>query len=112
MGMGTDNDTTPFLSSFIDFSFCDSNEGLELEMECSRFTNGSLMDDENFYPCDKRGVVFKFGREGLEVQRAFKSPWLVPSRKNISRSQELTSRNITVSDLHHMTALSPSDGQK
>lgn len=75
MDMGTAGDTTFLNESFIDFTFCDSNEGLELEMECSRFTNGSLLDDEKFYPCDERGVVFRFGKEGLEVQRAFKSPW-------------------------------------
>lgn len=75
MGMTMANDTVYSDESFIDFYFCDSNEGLELEVECTRSTNGSLMDDENFYPCDQRGVVFKYGGHSLEVQRAYKSPW-------------------------------------
>lgn len=75
MGMGMAGDTIYLGESFIDFYFCDSNEGLELEMECTRFTNGSLADDEKFFPCDQRGVVFRFDGKSLEIQRAYKSPW-------------------------------------
>lgn len=75
MSMGTAGDIIYSTESFIDFVFCDANQGLEFEVECSRITNGTLADDENFYPCDKRGIVFQFTGHSLEIQKAFKSPW-------------------------------------
>lgn len=75
MSMGSLNDTVFVRESFIDFCFDDINTGLELTVECSRFTNGTLLDNEKLFPCEKPGVSFRFGEEGLEVRRAYKSPW-------------------------------------
>lgn len=77
MGMGMTGDTTFSTESFIDFTFCDANEGLHLEVECSRITNGTISDEINFYPCDRQGVVFQYYGRTLEIQRAYKSPWSV-----------------------------------
>lgn len=64
--------------SSITFHFCDTNAGLELETECSRYlapgSGRSPIDPDTFYPCANNTVGFKYTGREIVVQRTYIDP--------------------------------------
>lgn len=62
------------VSSF-SFHFCDTNTGIELETECSRYlppgSGRSPIDPDNYYPCNNNTVGFKYTGDALYIQRSY-----------------------------------------
>ncbi|KAK4985750.1 hypothetical protein LTR66_001427 [Elasticomyces elasticus] len=68
--------------SSISFHFCDTNTGIEIETDCSRYltpgSGASAVDPDNYYSCDDPSVAFKFLGDSIAVERIYKDPSVGP----------------------------------
>lgn len=64
--------------SLISFHFCDTNTGIELETECSREmapgSGQSVIDPDNYYPCNNSTVSFAYTGTALFIHRSYIDP--------------------------------------
>ncbi|KAK4545495.1 hypothetical protein LTR36_002845 [Oleoguttula mirabilis] len=68
--------------SYVSFHFCDVNDGLELETDCSRYlpkgSSRSPIDPATYYDCGSNEVRFIYAGSSLIIERSFVDDCLGP----------------------------------